>query len=236
MWPVEHLRLGAWHLAVSPYDLAILLGVVTGLAIAVRRAREPETMLVVASLAVLAGVPASHLWHQVVHGTPGLSSMGGVAGGLVAIVGAARVMRVPVREVLDALAPAALVGFAIGRVGCFFAGCCHGVPTTLGWGVVFPELGPPARHPVQLYETAVDLAVAWHVARVRGHAGTAAGRAMVGYALGRVLLEPLRDPAGTDVARLGLSVVQWCAIALVVGGAALTMRRTVADDSVAAAR
>jgi phosphatidylglycerol:prolipoprotein diacylglycerol transferase len=224
MWPVEHLRLGTWHVTVSLYDVAILLGILTGLAIAVRRARRPETMLVVASLAVLAGVPASHLWHQTIHGSPGLSSMGGIGGGLVAIAVAARVLGVSLRETLDAIAPGALAGFAVGRIGCFLAGCCHGVPTALPWGVVLPELGPPARHPVQLYEAAANAAVAWSVARVRAPAGVPTGHAMIGYAVGRLLLEPLRDPGGTDVAGLGLSVVRWCAAVLVVAGGMLVLR------------
>ena len=52
------------------------------------------------------------------------------------------------------------LGHAIGRIGCFLAGCCYGKPTTLPWGVTFknstivePALRSVALHPVQLYES-----------------------------------------------------------------------------------
>ena len=37
----------------------------------------------------------------------------------------------------DAFAPGLALGHAIGRVGCFAAGCCWGKPTTHFWGVTF---------------------------------------------------------------------------------------------------
>ena len=57
------------------------------------------------------------------------------------------------------------LGHAIGRVGCFLAGCCFGHPTTLPWGVAFTDphslvareyLGVPL-HPTQLYEVVANL-------------------------------------------------------------------------------
>jgi phosphatidylglycerol:prolipoprotein diacylglycerol transferase len=41
----------------------------------------------------------------------------------------------------DAFAPGLALGQAIGRQGCFAAGCCWGKPTTLPWGVHFTEAG-----------------------------------------------------------------------------------------------
>lgn len=52
---------------------------------------------------------------------------------------------------------------AIGRLGCFQAGCCYGRPTKLPWGVVFATAidGPALRrHPTQLYEAVFHLAMA----------------------------------------------------------------------------
>ena len=53
------------------------------------------------------------------------------------------------------------LGHAIGRPGCFLAGCCAGLPTTMPWGVRFthPDTLVPASlqgiplHPTQLYES-----------------------------------------------------------------------------------
>ncbi|HEV2762894.1 MAG TPA: prolipoprotein diacylglyceryl transferase family protein, partial [Pyrinomonadaceae bacterium] len=41
----------------------------------------------------------------------------------------------------DAFAPGIALGQAIGRQGCFAAGCCWGEPTTLPWGVEFTPEG-----------------------------------------------------------------------------------------------
>jgi phosphatidylglycerol:prolipoprotein diacylglycerol transferase len=56
----------------------------------------------------------------------------------------------------DAFAVPIAAGLSIGRLGCFFGGCCFGVPTQLPWGVAFPlapDQGVLLRHPIQIYET-----------------------------------------------------------------------------------
>lgn len=58
----------------------------------------------------------------------------------------------------DVLAPFAAVGQAVGRWGCFFAGCCYGRPTSLPWGITFTNklslapIGIPL-HPAQIYSS-----------------------------------------------------------------------------------
>jgi phosphatidylglycerol:prolipoprotein diacylglycerol transferase len=61
----------------------------------------------------------------------------------------------------DAAAPAMALGIGIGRLGCFFNGCCYGLPTKLPWGLSFPPeayssaVFPGAHlHPSQLYMSA----------------------------------------------------------------------------------
>jgi phosphatidylglycerol:prolipoprotein diacylglycerol transferase len=224
MLPTAHLTLLHWHYIVSLYDVMLALGVSIGILLAVRRASEPDVVMVVATLAAVAGVAAADGWHRALHASPGLSSMGGIAGALVAIAVAARVARVPARHLLDAMAPGALAGFAIGRVGCLLAGCCYGRVTSWPWGIVLPSIGPDARHPVQLLEAVLDVAVACWCARATA-SGLVAARAAIGYAAVRMLLEPLRDPAAADVVTAsGVSAVPWGALGLVVLGVALAGR------------
>ena len=45
----------------------------------------------------------------------------------------------PVWVTCDVFAPGIALGHAIGRVGCLFAGCCFGRPTSLPWGIVFHD-------------------------------------------------------------------------------------------------
>jgi phosphatidylglycerol:prolipoprotein diacylglycerol transferase len=79
--------------------------------------------------------------------------------------------KLPFWKVADAFAPAVALGQALGRQGCFAAGCCWGKPTTMWWGVHFTELGheytgvPIADgvhlHPTQLIESFTMFAVFW---------------------------------------------------------------------------
>lgn len=68
----------------------------------------------------------------------------------------------------DAIAPGIALAHAVGRLGCFFGGCCYGRPTTMPWGVTFHDafahdwVGTPlnvALHPTQLYEAALELII-----------------------------------------------------------------------------
>jgi phosphatidylglycerol:prolipoprotein diacylglycerol transferase len=130
-------------------------------------------------------------------GPGGLASMGGVAGLVAGIVVSAWLLRARIVDLLDAFAPAALLALGLGRLGCFLAGCCHGAPTTLPWGVVMPAAGPLPRHPLQLYSAVIDVGLAGWLLRAPRMPGSVARRACVGFGLARFALELLRDPATT---------------------------------------
>lgn len=49
------------------------------------------------------------------------------------------------------LIPGIVLAHAFGRVGCFFGGCCYGMPTDSWLGITFPEGGHPAEHIIQKY-------------------------------------------------------------------------------------
>ena len=87
----------------------------------------------------------------------GLSWFGGFAGGVLAGLVVMHRKRLPKVPVLAAATPALAAGHAIGRIGCFLVGDDYGRPTSLPWGVAFPEGLPPTTvpvHPTQLYEAA----------------------------------------------------------------------------------
>ena len=60
----------------------------------------------------------------------------------------------------DHFAVPVAVGIGVGRLGCFFGGCCYGTATGLPWGVVFPTVDAITRHPTQVYETLFHLTMA----------------------------------------------------------------------------
>lgn len=69
-----------------------------------------------------------------------------------------RKYNMPFWPMMDRLAITACIVHVFGRLGCFFAGCCYGLPTNMPWGVTFTSelsMAKPlhtALHPTQLYE------------------------------------------------------------------------------------
>jgi phosphatidylglycerol:prolipoprotein diacylglycerol transferase len=88
---------------------------------------------------------------------------GGLIAGILVAWLLARRYRLPGWRTADVLAPGVAVGQAVGRLGCFSAGCCWGKATTVPWAVTFTDVyaaravGTPIDtpiHPSQLYESA----------------------------------------------------------------------------------
>ena len=84
-----------------------------------------------------------------------ITFIGGLIGGTICFLAVYFILRRRLTEKLSdtlSLFPCLItVGHAFGRIGCFFAGCCHGKPTDSILGVKFPHLSHPV-HPTQLYE------------------------------------------------------------------------------------
>ena len=230
MYPEIAFTLAGARVAVSTHALAVAAGVAAGFVLALRRARDRVPVLAAADATATAALVGAHWLFRTMHGdagrfwTGGLASTGGVVAGLGAVGVAARLARRPIAELLDALAPAAVLALGIGRIGCFFAGCCYGRPSTLPWAVVFPELGPPARHPLQLYSAASDFALVLALRPVRAVVGATARRAGIGLGLVRFALEFARDPGATDALVRGWLTLPQAAALLLVAGAAFGLR------------
>ncbi len=135
----------------------------------------------------------------------GFVFFGGLAGAALAGLAFARVRGLGFVRGADYFAVALPIGHAIGRIGCFFEGCCHGRPP----------------HPVQLYESAglALIAASCRVILARVEAGTLppgmAFRAyLLCYGVLRLLLDPLRGD-GRPERLLGLSHQQGIALGLV---------------------
>lgn len=153
----------------------------------------------------------------------GTSIQGGMVGGLVGFALYARWRRISALSLLDAFAPGGALANAATRVGCFATGCCFGRPTGLPWGVVYRQApdGTPlgvALHPVQLYETGLDLLLALFLhRRLTSDKPRRPGDVIVLYVGGisaiRFVTQFLRDD---DAGRLsyGLAHSQFLALAL----------------------
>ena len=66
----------------------------------------------------------------------------------------------------DIVAPCLILGYAIGRIGCFLVGDDYGIPTNLPWGMSFPRGAPPTYqevHPTQIYEFIICLIIFFYL-------------------------------------------------------------------------
>jgi phosphatidylglycerol---prolipoprotein diacylglyceryl transferase len=240
------------------YGLLVALAFLAGLQVAAKLAKrvgfDPEAVSSVGIYAAMSGIVGAKLFLILndlgyYRANPGqifsLATLqaGGVfyGGFLVALAVALWRMRhhgLPALPVADIFAPAAALGHAIGRVGCFLAGCCWGKPTSLPWAVTFTDpvardlvgvpLGIPL-HPTQLYEAlavAVIFAVLWRQFGRPHRDGAILGLYLVLYSTFRFGVEFLRDPAERAFPfGLALSSTQWVAMGLVALGVYLLVAR-----------
>ena len=153
---------------------------------------------------------------------------GGLLGGIPVAWWYIRKHALPLFSTLDVLAPAVALGQAIGRLGCFAAGCCYGSPSTAPWSVIFHSedahalvgvpLGIPL-HPSQLYESAGTFALLFWLLRVlkkRKFQGQVFALYLILYAVLRFVLEFYRgDVARGSVFAGALSTSQFIAILVV---------------------
>ncbi|RLC43640.1 MAG: prolipoprotein diacylglyceryl transferase [Candidatus Coatesbacteria bacterium] len=125
---------------------------------------------------------------------------------------------------LDLLSPAAAIGYAIARIGCFLNGCCYGKPTDGPFGLIFsPEsaagshyFGVPI-HPTQLYAMVINLAiffVLWYVYSRRRFYGQVFWSYVFLYSVYRFLIEFVRGDKGQIA--FGMTAIQLVTIALFV--------------------
>ena len=102
--------------------------------------------------------PTEFLAHPVatIFNRYGFTWFGGFFGGLFAMLILGKRAKIPLLEFLDACSPAASIGYAIGRMGCLLSGDGdYGIPTTLPWGMSFPNGIVPTTdhvHPTPIYE------------------------------------------------------------------------------------
>ncbi|MBP6545736.1 MAG: prolipoprotein diacylglyceryl transferase [Phenylobacterium sp.] len=162
----------------------------------------------------------------------GMSFHGGVLGVLIATLLFARVNKVDVFRLGDVITAAAPIGIFFVRIANFINGELWGRPTSLPWGVVFPDAGIMPRHPSQIYEALLEglllfiiLRIATHHARLLNRRGVVAGMFFLGYAVCRIALENVREPdAYMPDFPLGLTMGMMLSIPMAIGGAWLIWR------------
>ena len=76
----------------------------------------------------------------------GLVFLGGLMGGMLSVTYYIYRNNLNWLTVSDWVAPYLILGHGIGRLGCFFVGCCYGIPSTQNWLFSFPNGRPPTTY------------------------------------------------------------------------------------------
>jgi phosphatidylglycerol---prolipoprotein diacylglyceryl transferase len=183
-------------------------------------------------IAIVAGVIGGKGWYVAVHRGKkfdGWCIQGFVAGAAVVVAAAALAgPGIPAGAFLAAAAPALLIGMAIGRPGCFWAGCCTGRATAARWGIWSSDRRLGCRRaPAQLLEAlsalisgGVVLAVV--LADGLARSGPAAVVGLAAYTLCRQFILGLR--AEPRVWRYGRRVTGAIAILALIAGIVLLVK------------
>lgn len=205
--------------------------------------------MIVAKIAGLLLLPPGTPWtRQVIVQSGGVWYFGFLAG--VAYLSLrARALGLTPLDALDRMLPASALGHALGRIGCFLAGCCWGAECELPWAVRFPESAPGPHsgvpvgvplHPTQLYEAAAEIGLcvlfSWWVLRRRRFRGQVALLYAASYAVVRFTLEFFRADFRGSLGQLSTSQTIAAAIfavtvpLLIVGWRRGGFSRREADD------
>ncbi|HEV2703446.1 MAG TPA: prolipoprotein diacylglyceryl transferase family protein [Steroidobacteraceae bacterium] len=261
-----------WQLPVPTFGLVVAIAVVVATSAAFRVARDYEVLgtlpprahaqitdMVLVS--TLAGIVGARLFDILDHierflASPmsmiltraGFSIYGGLCFGIAVGILFVRRRSLPVRAMLDVAAPAMMLGYGIGRLGCQLSGDGdwgiaanmllkpHWLPNWL-WAQTYDgniagvSIAPPGVYPTPLYEIAMALAAFWILWRLRFHkhgAGYLFSIYLLLAGFERLLIEKIRTNTRYDL--LGVQVTQAEAISflLVVAGligVLVTLRR-----------
>lgn len=138
-----------------------------------RRGKDPKLAGDIVFWGAIGGIVGSRVYYiaenldsfvrhpfEMIFSGAGLVFLGGLVGGLLAVTLLLKKRGEPWLTIADAAAPLVMLGYAIGRIGCFLVGDDYGVASSLPWGMAFPKGTPPTDipvHPTQLYETGLGL-------------------------------------------------------------------------------
>jgi phosphatidylglycerol:prolipoprotein diacylglycerol transferase len=240
------------------YGFLVALGFFVALQVVIRLAKrsgiDPEKTTNLAIYCALAGLLGAKLLMFVfdfplyrehpeeIFTMATLQAAGVFQGGLVLATAFAfwymRRNKMPLLQTADAFAPGVAIGHAIGRLGCFAAGCCWGAVCDKPWAVTFrnPDsyrlVGVPLNtplHPTQLYESVAELALfafLWWRAKRPHRPGEILGLYLIISSVARFIIEFYRTHQQALPFNGPFSLTQWIALVLLLPGIYLVWRPT----------
>lgn len=153
----------------------------------------------------------------------GLTFLGGLLGAILLIYVVSIWKKVSFWTITDCTAPALVLAYGIGRIGCLLVGDDYGVPTTVPWALSFPNGSPPTTemvHPTQIYDTILMTFIfvtLWEIRKYKYSAGWMFSLTLMILGIQRFLVEFLRNTTPSFIE--GLSQAQLISIVIFIFGA-----------------
>ena len=261
MYP-EILRIGDF--VISSYGLMMVLAFLTGNYLLrkdmISLGKDPEMADDLTFQAALGGILGAKIYYLIenlgrviddpfgmIFSGSGLVFLGGLMGGTLGVTLVLRKNNLPWLTFADIVAPLLILGYAIGRVGCFLVGDDYGIPTRVSWGIAFENGLPPSTyrvfdlyypwvdltgfepglltvHPTQLYEVAMGFAIFAYLWNKRTHVkvvGSLFFTYLILAGMERFVIEFIRT---NDRYLLGFTGSQLISIVMIIIGVAALVR------------
>ncbi len=230
-WGVRPILFKIGNFDIQSYPFFVLLGLIVGLSVYFYESRRKKNinengfMIVIGSLiggtigskflqwAIDYRYIISHFynWRFFISGR---TIVGGMIGGVIGVLVTKKILGTKEKRG-NLFAPAVAIGVAIGRLGCFFRGCCYGKATALPWGVDFGD--HVLRHPTQLYESLFMLGMFVYLEKIKNNSDIKDGQLfkilMLSYFIFRFFIEFIREEG---VVFIGLTVFQIISIGAII--------------------
>jgi phosphatidylglycerol:prolipoprotein diacylglycerol transferase len=221
MYP-ELFKIGP--LTVHTYGVLVATGFLLGLGLAVRQAKRegipPNKIVDLGFYILLSALIGSRLFYVMINAgyylknpldifkvwEGGLVFYGGLVLTVPTVLWYVKKNALSVWSTADLFAPSLAIGHAVGRIGCFYAGCCYGKPAEgLPWAVTFTDpqtlalVGIPL-HPTQIYESLGEFTIFLVLITLRRHRSFN-GRLFVTYVMLYSVLRFIVEFFRGDIAR-----------------------------------
>lgn len=206
-----------FNYAMPMYDLMLVIGIIAMLIYVINKfekvdgftRKQTNRLIVILAVSLLFALLFSYLFDGVFHSIKegeltfgSITFLGGLIGGITAFLILLKYFykdeNKDVRKIMNTIIVGVVLAHAFGRIGCFVAGCCYGIPTDSFLGVVFPHghahdaFPDTAIFPTQLFESFFLFVFFILLNKVKQFKNFEIETYLIGYGVWRILIEFIR--------------------------------------------
>ncbi len=202
---------------IAMYDLLLLIGIFAMVTYVIYRfenydgftRKQTNRLIVLLAVSLLFALLFSYLFDGVFHSIKegeltfgSITFLGGLIGGVSAFLILLKYYykddNKDVKKIMNTGITGVVLAHAFGRIGCYLAGCCFGIPTDSFLGVVFPDghahdaFPDIAIYPTQLFESFFLFILFISLNKVKKIKNFKIETYLIGYGVWRILIEFIR--------------------------------------------